>query len=209
MFEAGEILRPWKFSLYKDLNGYHGLNKVDSVIRYCQAQNKSGVVFDLGFNEAFIEIDKYKKQKDSYPVHTFSLYRANLLYLKICQTMDFQTHYNTNASYTVFENGTRTPTLDFHFARSRPANIRTHIDPAELQKFVYDQTSRQNEMKGSYTYVFAMENLYAYEYGNQFALQSVMEWKKVAVASGLHFRSFYRNYMMNKVNTKACETVRT
>lgn len=49
-----------------------------------------------------------------------------------------------------------------------------------------------------------MEALSAYEYGNQFAQHSVMQWREVARASGLRYKdSFYREVMMKDVNTRA------
>ena len=194
----GEVLRNDKFS--KLIPNGNESDKVRSVIRHCEGMNATAVVFDISDKpdeQDKTQITKYKKLSGSFPVYTFYMYRSNLLYLKICEIMDFG---NNGGSYKVM-NGSKVE-LSFYEGRKRPAGLKVHIDTKDLMNHIRLSREKQAGFLKEYSDSFTMEDLSAYEYGNQFALHSVMQWTKVATACGLHFDNFFSPYMMKHVNTR-------
>lgn len=93
--------------------------------------------------------------------------------------------------------------MSFKESRKRPGDVKVHLDSDELIKYVKKERAAQERTIKEYAYFFTMEDLSAYEYGNQFALHSVMQWREVAIASGLRYSDdFYREYMMADVQTR-------
>ena len=182
----GEVLRSVKFN--KIIPNGNPEDKVSEVIRYCEKLNSTAIVFDVT-NEK--DVSKYESKKDALQIFKFNIYRSNLLYYKICQIMDFN---NSAKSYRILPRNHTEP-VSFKYTRSRPDDMKVHLNPSELLLFIQEHSSHK---PGSY----AVEDLSAYEYGNQFALHSVMQWKSVAYDVGLEFRNFYANHMRKSVSTR-------
>jgi hypothetical protein len=191
-----EVLRVSKFS--KLIPNGDKSDKVRSVLRHCsQRENATAVVFDISGSDTVTAEKHYKNSRGSFPVYQFHMYRSNLLYLKICHTMDFGNNAN---SYKVL-NGKKVE-MSFWEGRKRPPNVTVHIDPQDLMSFIRSTRHKHSSVIKKYAHSFTMEDLFAYEYGNQFALRSVHQWEKIANICNLQFNDFFHQYMMEHVNTR-------
>jgi hypothetical protein len=148
------------------------------------------------------------KTSDRVKIYKFSMYRANLLYRKICVILDQAVFPSKTNSYTVLRDGTRHD-MKFKESRKRSDDIQVHLHVPELiQYFHFWPALGPPPALKQFAPAFTMEELSAYEYGTQFALESALKWKEVADLVGLRFNGFFQKYMKKDVNSRKLRDTR-
>lgn len=177
----------------------------------CFAAGTRGIVLNVPpYQPSQVGVDKFVASLPAtspHRVYRFGYQRENFLYKLICETLDFSPDGNTTnarSSYIVYTNGTRLDHKDFQMTRARPDNLKVYLDLDTISRRFHFYESVARYMQGKYKNdVFTMEQLFAYEYGNQLSLLSYDSWRRLAKVVNLSFTGFFKTHMKSRIGTRA------